>query len=287
MKNILSFLLIIYSFLALGQTKEKLIQTMIDYNVFESDCVGIACSPSEQFKRFEKLKSLISEKELLQLARHKEPVIRAYVSTELVKNNKEVIQLFSYEIDRNETVETQDGCFGDYKDLSWVIYNAYKWKVALKSIIKADTIDEVRNLKIANALAQDSTFQKLNSIILHSDKDLYYLFYYLILKDEKVDEDLIPRLKVLAFKQNNSFAFDRIAEKYPDDVKKYFENDFLNADFNSSNKVWYLDRFVEYLLESQDENYKELVLQKLKKDNYWRKHLNMIEQKLEKYRIVL
>ena len=109
----------------------------------------------------------------------------------------------------------------------------------------------------------------------------------MILKDEKVDEDLIPRLKVLAFKQNNSFAFDRIAEKYPDDVKNYFENDFLNADFNSSNKVWYLDRFVEYLLESQDENYKELVLQKLKKDNYWRKHLNMIEQKLEKYRIVL
>lgn len=77
MKHILSFLLLVASFLVLGQTKEELIQKMIDYNVFESDCVGIVCSPSEQFNRFEKLKSLISEKELFELSKHKEPVIRA------------------------------------------------------------------------------------------------------------------------------------------------------------------------------------------------------------------
>ena len=287
MKHILSFLLLVASFLVLGQTKEELIQKMIDYNVFESDCVGIVCSPSEQFNRFEKLKSLISEKELFELSKHKEPVIRAYAATELVKNHKEVIQLFSFEINKNENVETQDGCLGGYDDLSWIIYNAYKWKVALKSITKADTIDDVRNEKISDALAKDRTFQKLDSIILHSDKDLYYMFYHIILKNIKIDEYLLPRMKELALKHNNSFAFDCIADKYPDEVKHYFENDFLRADFNSPNKVMYLDRFVEYLLESKNENYKNLVVKKLKKHNYWRKYFNTIEQKLEKYQVVL
>lgn len=287
MRKVISFLLLLNSFLLFGQTKEELIQTIIDYNIFESNCVGIACLPSEQFNRFEKLKSLISEKELIELSKHKEPVIRAYASKELIEKGKDVIKLFSFEIDKNETVETQDGCIGGFDELSWIIYNAYKSTIVLKAITKSDKDENVRNLKIAKALANDETFQKLDSLILHSDKDLYYMFYYIILKDKKVNENLLPTLKKLAFRYNNSFALDCISDKYPDEVKNYFQNDFLQADFNSPNKVMYLDRFVEYLLNSKNEHYKSIVIQKLKKDESWRKYLNFIDDKLKKHNIVL
>lgn len=287
MKIIFCFLLLISSFLASGQTKEELIQKIIDYNVFESNCVGIACSPSEQFNRFEKLKSLISEKELIELSKHKEPVIRAYASTELIKKDKEVIKLFSFEIDKNETVETQDGCIGGFDELPWILYNAYKWKVVSKAVTKMDKEESIRKSKIEKALASDETFQKLDSIILHSDKDLYYMFYHMILKDKKVNESLFPALKELAFKHNNSFAFDSISDKYPEEVRNYFQNDFLQADFDTPNKVMYLDRFVEYLLNSENENYKNIVIHKLKKDGSWKKYLNFIEEKLKKHNVVL
>ncbi|MCD1116260.1 hypothetical protein [Chryseobacterium turcicum] len=287
MKNIICFLLFFSGYLALGQTKEELIQKIIDYNVFESNCVGIACSPSEQFNRFEKLMTLISEKELMEFSRHKEPVIRAYASAELIKKDEDVIKLFSFEIDKNESVETQDGCIGGFDELAWIIYNAYKWKVASKAVTKMDKDEDVRKSKIEQTLINDVTFQKLDSIILHSDKDLYYMFYYIILKGEKVNKSLFPVLKELAFTYNNSFAFDCISDEYPDEVRSYFQNDFLQADFNSPNKVMYLDRFVEYLLNSENENYKSIAIQKLEKDDSWKKYLNFIEGKLKKHNVVL
>jgi len=287
MRNVFCFLLFISGFLALGQTKEELVQQIIDYNVFESNCIGIACSPSQQFNRFKKLMTLISEKELIELSKHKEPVIRAYASTELIKKDKDVISLFSFEIDKSEIVETQDGCVDGFDELSWIIYNAYKWKVALKSVTKNDKDENIRNSKIAEALENDKTFQKLDSIILRSDKDLYYMFYYVILKDKKVNEDFFPAIKELAFKYNNSFAFDYILGKYPDEAKSYLQNNFLQADFNSRNKVMYLGRFVEYLLDSKNEDYKNIVIQKLSKDESWKKYLNFIEEKLKKHNIVL
>ncbi|MGD1320037.1 hypothetical protein [Chryseobacterium sp. 2R14A] len=287
MKNLSCFLFLVSSFLVLGQTKEELIQKIVDYNIFESDCVGIACSPSEQFKRFQKLLTIISEKELMDLSKHKEPVIRAYASTELIKRNQDVVSLFSFEIEKNETVETQDGCIGGFDNLPWVIYNAYKWKVASKAITKSDQNENIRNLKMTKALASDDKFQELNSIIFQSDKDLYYMFYYVTLKDKKINENLFPELKKLAFKYNNSFAFDFILDKYPNEVQNYFLNDFEQADFDSPNKVMYLDRFIEYLLDSQDENYKKIAIAKLKKDKSWRKYFNFIEDKLKKHNIVL
>ncbi len=271
-----------------GQTKDELIKQMIDYNVLDSDCVGIACMPSEQFKRFEKLKTLISEEELLELSKHKKPIIRAYASQELINRDaKYILQIFPFEIDKNEMVETQDGCLGGFDDLSWLVYNSYRWKIASAAITKSDTVDNIRNAKIEKALADDKTFQSLNYIILYSGKDLSYLLYRSILEDNKLDSNLLPRIKDLAFKYNNSYAFDCISDKYPEEVEKYFEKYFLKANFNSRNKVMYLDRFVEYLLDSKNEKYKNLVIRKLKKDNSWKKHVSWIEQKLEKHKIVL
>jgi len=49
----------------------------------------------------------------------------------------------------------------------------------------------------------------------------------------------------------------------------------------------YLDRLVEFLLNSRNEHYKSIVIQKLKKDESWRKYLNFIHDKLKKHNIVL
>lgn len=289
MKNLFCLFIILSSFFVFGQTKDELIRQIIDYNIVESNCIGIACMPSEQFKRFEKLKTLLSKKELLELSKHKEPVIRAYVSKELIeKDGENVLDLFSFEIDKNEMVETEDGCIGGFDDLSWIIYNTYKWKVAMSAIKKSDTDENIRKQKIKKALAGDEVFQKLNILILNSDKDLYHMFYYIILEDKQmISENLMPIIKDLAFKGNNSYAFDYISAQYPDEVKKYFENDFLKANFDSPNKVMYLGRFVEYLLDSNNEKYKNLVIEKLKKDDYWHKYMNFIDKELEKHKIVL
>jgi len=290
MKIIFTFFLIIQIVSFNAQTKDELIKKIIDYNVFESDCIGIACAPSEQYNNFKKLKSIISSEELIQLSKHEQPVIRAYTSSELINLNKNPIELFIFEIDKDEKVETQDGCIGDYEALSSIVYNAYRGKITLESISSKDSDDKIRKRKIENALSNDKTLQKLDSIILYSNKDLYWLYYFNILEKKKVSENHIKRILDLAFKQNNSYAFDYILTNYPEkhqlEIRDYFENTFLTANFDSENKVRYLDRFIEYLLATNREDYRQLCIKKLQRDQYWKNHLNWIEDKLKKYNLV-
>lgn len=287
MKNLFCLFIIFNSSFVFGQTKNELIKQIIDYNIVESNCIGLTCAPSEQFKRFEKLKTLLSEKELLELSKHREPVIRAYVSKELIERDGEnVIDLFSFEIDKNEMVETEDGCIGGFDDLSLLLYFTYQGSISSKKITKSDVDNGSYKRKIEKALENDTNLKILDSIVLFSNKDLNWMFYSIIFK-KKNSQNFDARIKDLAFKYNNSFAFDYISAQCSTEVKKYFENDFLKANFDSPNKVRYLDRFVEYLLDSKNVSYKNLVIEKLKKDNYWKKHLNGIEDKLKKHQIML
>jgi hypothetical protein len=291
MKFFLALFLLSFYTSGFSQTKSDLVQSIIKYNVLDSDCIEVTCSPSPQYNNFQKLKKIISEKELLQLSKHPHPVLRTYAELEMINQKKNISEILAYEIDKNETVETQDGCIGSVDPIESIIYHQYWNNVRLEAISKQDTDDKIRELKMKKALADDKMMYTLDSLVLHSEKDIYWLVYHHVFENRKFEEKDIHRIEELTFKNNNSYAFDYLLTNYPSKyqltIKNYFTTHFLTAKFNSQNKGRYLFRFIEYLVETKDKEYRNIVIEKLKKDRSWKKYDFFLETYLEKNNINL
>jgi hypothetical protein len=287
MKLFLSLFLFGLSFTSFAQTKDQLIQSIIKYNVLDSDCIGVACAPSPQYLNFQKLKKMISREELLELSKHKNPVLRTYVQIELINENYDVSKILSYEISKNETIDTQDGCLGNQDLTSEIIYYTYRGKVLLASITQNDD-EKTKEIKIKKAIEQDKTMKILDSIMIFSDQELSEFRYSNIFENRKFDAKDLSQIAKLAFKKNNFSAFKYLLSNNPEyqsQLENYLKNDFINANFDSYYKASYFEEFVKYLLESGKEEYKSIAIQKLKKDRSWKEYSNFMEGILKEYNI--
>jgi hypothetical protein len=195
--------------LCFSQTKEQLMDSIIKVNRVESDCVGYGCKVSPQYQRFQNLKEKISDKELAELSKHKNPTIRTYTYIELIQSEKgNVPELLSTEIQKNEMVETFEGCIISVDPISSIIYHEYWNKIRIEALRKIEGNNYQQDVAMKNILATDMTMEKLDSIIIHSDKDVYWLLYSRAFENRKHKESYLPIIEKLAFKRNNSYAFE-------------------------------------------------------------------------------
>jgi hypothetical protein len=248
----------------------------------------MGCSESEQYKNFQKLKNIISDKELTDLSKHENPTIRTYASIELIQSNKgDVPELLSAELQKNEMVETFEGCLIGIDPVSSIIYHEYWNKIRIEASNKGN--DYERELAMKKKLETDFVMEKLDSIIIYSDKEVYWLLYSRAFENRKHKDKYLPRIEELAFNKNNSYAFEYLKKhyqsEYSEKLKNYLRTVFPKAKFQTENDIYYLHSFIELLLESKNEIYKNIVIDKLKNDDFWKEESGWFSTTLKKYGI--
>ena len=277
--------------LCFSQTKQQLIDSIINVNRVESNCIGNACLPSSQYKRFQKLKKKISYKELIELSKHENSTIRTYASIELIQSNKgNVPELLLTELRKNEMVETFDGCTIDVEPISSIIYHEYWNKIRIEaSRIKGNNYEQ--GLAIQKALATDLTIKKLDSILIYSEKEVYWLLYKRTFENRKHTDGYLSRIKELAFSKNNAYAFDYLkkyySSEYSEELENYLKSDFSKAKFQTENEIFYLHSFIKTLLEIKNEEFKKIAIHKLRTEDVWKSRKGWFYTTLKKHGIEL
>lgn len=185
MNKLLTIIFSLTISLCFSQTKEQLIDSIIKVNRVESDCVGNACIVSPQYKRFQKLKEKISDKELTKLSKHENPTIRTYAHKELIQSEKgNVPELLSTELARSEMVETFEGCIISVEPISSIIYHEYWNKIRIEALRKLKGNNYKQDLAMKKMLATDVTMEKLDSILSIPIKTFIGCFIAGLLKTE-------------------------------------------------------------------------------------------------------
>jgi hypothetical protein len=292
MKKLLTIILILTISLCFSQTKEQLIDSIIKVNRVESDCVGYGCMVSPQYKRFQKLKKKISDNELIELSKHENPTIRTYASKELIQSEiGNVPELLSTELQKNEMVETFEGCIMDVKPISSIIYHEYLNKIRIEASRKIKGNNYKQNLAMQKALATDLTMEKLDSIIIYSEKEIYWLLYDRTFENRKHKTSYLPRIEELDFNMNNAYAFDYLKKyysiEYSDKLDNYLRTVFPKAKFQTENEVFYLHSFIETLLERKNEEFKKIAISKLRTEKVWKERKGWFNTTLKKHGIKL
>lgn len=292
MKKLLTIIFSLIISLCFSQTKEQLIDSIIKVNRVESDCVGNGCRVSPQYTRFQELKKKLSDQELTELSKHKNPTIRTYASIELIQSGKgNVPELLSSELQNNELVETFEGCIIEMDPVSSVIYHEYWNKIRIEASSKIKGNNYEQDLAIKKILATDVVMEKLDSIIIYSDKEVYWLLYSRAFENRKHKDNYLPRIEELAFNKNNSYAFEYLEKYYKSEYSKklenYLRNDFPKAKFQTENEVFYLHSFIETLLESKNEEFKKIAINKLRTNEVWKDHKGWFNTTFRKYGIEL
>jgi hypothetical protein len=292
MKKLLTIIFSLTISLCFSQTKEQLTDSIVKVNRVESDCVGYGCVVSPQYTRFQKLKKKLSDKELIELSKHKNPTLRTYASLELIQSQKgNVPELLSTELRKNEMVETFEGCIMDVEPVSSIIYHEYWNKIRIEASRKIKGNNYEQDLAMQKALATDLTMEKLDSIIIYSEKEVYWLLYDRTFENRKHKKSYLPRIEELAFNKNNSYAFDYLrkyySSEYSQELENYLKTDFPKAKFQTENEVFYLHSFIETLLESKKEKFKKIAIDKLRTDDVWKDRKGWFNTTLKKYGIEL
>ncbi len=139
---------------------------VIKHGVVEANCVGIVCSPSDQYQRFQDLKEKLSDQELLELAKAKDPVLRTYVLIELFQSDKgDIPELFASELQKNEKVERGEGCVFMQESIPFILYAKSRSKMDKKFSEER----EGRISEVTQVTDDESVMKKLNRVILYSN----------------------------------------------------------------------------------------------------------------------
>lgn len=292
MKKLLSILYSLIISVCFSQTKEQLIDSIIKVNRVDSDCVGIGCMVSPQYTRFQKLKEKLSDKELTELSKHENPTIRTYALIELIQSGKgNIPELLTAELQKNEMVETFEGCLMDIEPIPSIVYHEYWNKIRIEASQKVKGNNYEQDLAMKKALATDLIMEKLDSIIIYSNKEVYWLLYDRTFENRKHKDRYLPRIEELAFDNNNSYAFKYLEKfyqaEYSGKLDNYLRNDFPKATFQYENEVLYLQSFVEMLLESNTDDYKQIAIDKLKIEEIWKEYNGWFKTTLKKHGIDL
>jgi hypothetical protein len=294
MKTSILITLFLIANICFSQTKEKLLKTIEKANIVESDCVGPGCNEGQQYLNFQRLKKQLSEKELNDLAKAKNPVLRCYAYRDVIQpNNQNVVDFLAFELKENVEVLTYEGCSEGLELVSSIVYHEYWNKIRIEATERYTTKDQNEQEKIMQErLESDLVMEKLDSVVIHTEKNVYWLLYLRAFKNRKHKDSFIPRIEKLAFEQNNAYALVYLKKYYPiqseQKIKLYFENNFQKETFQRKEDAEYFTELIEYLVNSNDEKFIEIAITKLKQDKkVWENDSYRILKLLEKNKIKL
>jgi hypothetical protein len=263
---VLIFLLMVYCCPA--QSKRQLMNSIIKVNEVQSEEIGGAGSQSQQYLNFQRLKEKLSQKELIEMTSHSNAVLRTYAIMDVLENDTmDVVKLFLQESEKDEKVTTFEGCLIDFEETDKIIYFQYWNKVRIDAINK--TLEEDKwDVQMQQSLQNDIKMASLDSIIIYSDKNYYWLMYDKVFTNRKYPESYLPRIEKMAFEKNNGFAMEYLMtnylETYTTKKDEYLKEKFILAKIDDEKTAELFVPYVERILIDKNPNQIELLKKKIK-----------------------
>jgi hypothetical protein len=261
-KFIFLFLILTINF-SYSQLKGELINSVIKSNQIHLDY---------EYKDFGDIVNIMTENEIYELTEHKNSVLRTYSKIGLINKGKgNIIDFLKNELEKNETIDVFDGCLGDYKTTSTIIYEAYLNKK------KLDTLSYFKDLEfseIDSIVLKSSIFKQIDSTIIYSSCKMNHFLLTNVF--HRVNEKkYLSQIEKLAFEKNISSAFLFLNEKYEKSYNKqtikYFTDSFPKVEFKTYDEVANLIFYLDYLLQVENKTLYEIGLKRLKKKE-WENH---------------
>lgn len=170
----------------LSDSTKNIVNAIIDYGEITGSAIGYAGRQPKQWNNFKKLQEDVSEKEIVALTEHTNPVVKCYAFNVLVyKRNKNSFNILKKNLQDTTSVSCQYGCM-----VSTVKVNDY----FIESILRPNP-DE--------AYLTKSDKKTLDSLILYTP-NLISNYKNNLLEDIKPEEKYYHRIKELALKNNNA-----------------------------------------------------------------------------------
>lgn len=110
--------------------KNKNIDSLI-IRIIKTDCVyerhiGLGGNYSEQYARFERLMEILTNKEMFELTKHYNPIVRAYAFKALKIDNSRYMEMAKNELENDTTrICTMGGCIMSTEKISEFINRKY------------------------------------------------------------------------------------------------------------------------------------------------------------------
>lgn len=237
---------------ACGQTVDKIVQEIAKINEVQSEHVGFAGQPSENYQNFEKLKEKADIPTLLQLTENKNPVVSCYASWALIdKEYSDLATIFTKYLNSNKSVATFSGCIKSEDNLSSEFYHRL-WN---------KTTDKKTN----------QTLVILDSLIIYHDNPDWLLLTR-ALENRVYPKSYNQRIATLAFDKGYKEAIFYLSNwykaEYNDQLRQALVKYLKNTEFKDVGTTPYYETVTE-LLKFNDDNIQEIVIEKLKNDRHW------------------
>ena len=180
----------------------SLIDEIIDNNLVESKYIGFGGQPSDEYKRFAKLKRWASKRELDSMCQHSHPIIRTYgFQIKLDRGLIDSEKAFKLAMESNGEYRTMNADIMSGSDICTNIY--------FTTLNKYPSIEEEN---YTYKTIQNSELNKLDSIIIFEFSKDHFL-HYMALNDKTHSSTFNNRIVELAIKQKVPSAVFYIDEK--------------------------------------------------------------------------
>lgn len=161
MKQFFLIILTLLTFQAGAQTVrpeiDSLVKKIAEGNVLESEHIGYGGEPSTQYQIFIELRDKATMKELINLLKHKNNVVKGYASWALVdRKYQKLSDILLRFLNKDYKVIAQDGCIEAKEDLA----NAFYYRVFYQK--------HYNDLSVEDSLFFRSQLEELDHVILHS-----------------------------------------------------------------------------------------------------------------------
>ncbi len=162
----------------------QIVSEIETHNLMETEYVGLAAHKSEEYNRFQKLKSQASEEELNQLISHKNPIVKTYAFLSLIERDKlRSSDAFEKAMDENESFSRMSGDQILGTSVCTEIY--------------FDLLNETPN--------STSEMKIIDSLIIFGIDSTHFL-HYVALNDKKHKSTFNERIRHLANQYENNHA---------------------------------------------------------------------------------
>ncbi len=167
-----------------NQTKKN-VNRLIEYGEITGPFIGESGSKSEQYENFINFKKEVSEKELLFLIEHPNPVVKCYSFDVLVKKkHPDVFKILKSKLTDSSSVYTQYGCVGDRTQVNDYFiksaigygpksnYLTEKQKYILDSLIlfKPNVVSEYKNHFLESTEPKKENYIRIRNLVLKGNR---------------------------------------------------------------------------------------------------------------------
>lgn len=221
-------------------------------NTYQTGILAKGQTTAQNFNNYKKLEKEASEKELIDLTDNKNDIVSLYSSIILLNKNFENIdKVFLKLLDKNKTVETEDGCIVESSKAYIPFYRKYFYSLNDENVVDNKLLKKMDSLIIYHKNANDEILQQVLSNRLYSS-------------------NFNTQIEKLAFVENKESAILYLSKWYKAKYKEQLQPEIIRLFKQDSLNAFFYKKYLQELLSFNNAANRKIIINKLKKDTTWK-----------------